>query len=201
MKKRTKQGFTLIELLVVITIIGILVGLAVPGVNMAIRAAHKAEAVAVMGQLQTAFVHYDTEYSTYPSFMMPATGDVIWGVDTHQDDWKTLYKVLTASTGNGGDPGADADITKDNSRRITFIEIPDKFTGTEAQKTILDPWGYTYGLALDTDYDHQVEGVPDTSTGTGTTNKNGSVALWCYAMDNPAAATAADIKKAATTWK
>lgn len=68
------RGFTLIELLVVVSIIGVLIGLTVPAVQMAREAARKASCLNNQKQLALAFMEYATvhggllppSYSTTP---------------------------------------------------------------------------------------------------------------------------------------
>jgi prepilin-type N-terminal cleavage/methylation domain-containing protein len=64
--RRPLGGFTLVELLVVITIIGILAGLAVPAVVIAMRRAKVASVALEMNQLDTALKAYKAQFGEYP---------------------------------------------------------------------------------------------------------------------------------------
>ena len=61
-----RSGFTLVELLVVIVIIGILVGLAIPAVNMVRRRALTARIGMEIKQLESAVEAYREKYGDYP---------------------------------------------------------------------------------------------------------------------------------------
>ena len=59
-------AFTLIELLVVITIIGILAGLLLVGINSAQRMAKRAKCKAEIGHMMMALTEYNNEFGLYP---------------------------------------------------------------------------------------------------------------------------------------
>jgi prepilin-type N-terminal cleavage/methylation domain-containing protein/prepilin-type processing-associated H-X9-DG protein len=61
-----RRGFTLVELLVVIFIIGILIGLLLPAVNMAREAGRRSSCANNMKQLITAMIHYETVNKSFP---------------------------------------------------------------------------------------------------------------------------------------
>jgi len=65
--KRPPHGFTLVELLVVITIIGMLVGLLLPAVNMAREAGRRATCLNNLHQLSTACANHVNKLGFYPS--------------------------------------------------------------------------------------------------------------------------------------
>lgn len=157
--KPTLRAFTLIELLVVIAIIGILASLLFPAVNGAIDAARKAQAKNDVVQIATAVTGYETEYGRLPTNVSSMTVD--------------FTRILT---------GQD---TNNNTRKISFIEVgarkPDVVgkggrSGTNAT-AFVDPWGNIYAIAMDADYDNNIQ-VSPTGEATGTTELRKKVAVW-----------------------
>ena len=65
--KRPLHGFTLVELLVVITIIGMLVGLLLPAVNMAREAGRRTICANNLNQLSTACLGHAQKLNFFPS--------------------------------------------------------------------------------------------------------------------------------------
>lgn len=164
---RSSRGFTLIELLIVIAIIGILMALLFPAVGSAIDAARRAQAKNDVTQIATAITAYETEYGR-----LPGTNSS----DNEATVTKTLVETLTAQS------------TNDNPRKITFIEVNSwkkGKSGTNASGDFLDPWGGSYYVALDYNYDNSLTGV-----GTNNTNVRKKVAVWndpASQKDNPSA--------------
>lgn len=63
---RKRSGFTLVEVLIVIAIIGVLVGLLIPAVNMARRSIQQSAIVMEVQALANAIEQYKNKYGDYP---------------------------------------------------------------------------------------------------------------------------------------
>lgn len=133
-----KRGFTLIELLVVIVILGILIGLGSRGLRAAKINAKKAQARVEMSSIEIAVKAYQNKYGKLPAVdSFHGSSDVS---DSEMLSRDTLA-ILTAQN------------TTENPAEIVFLEPQ----GSARDGTFLDPWGMQYLIALDTDYDGQVQ--------------------------------------------
>jgi prepilin-type N-terminal cleavage/methylation domain-containing protein len=93
--KRPHYGFTLVELLVVITIIGMLVGLLLPAVNMAREAGRRTQCENNLHQLSAALKAHSAQLGFYPSggWGTPWVGSPDYGTGPNQPGgW--IYQVL-----------------------------------------------------------------------------------------------------------
>jgi prepilin-type N-terminal cleavage/methylation domain-containing protein len=142
----TPRAFTLIELLVVITIIGILVGIAVPVGNRVLENTRKVKVQATIKDLQVAIKGYQTEYNRFP--VKQAGGQ---DANIATDDSTSLISVLMGEN--------EDDL---NPREIVFIELPiakngaGGLTGDEGAYSLTDGWGEPFQVTLDTDYDNRI---------------------------------------------
>lgn len=158
-KKTTRhQAFTLIELLVVISIIAILASLAFPAVNGAMDSAKKTTAKNAAVQIANAVVAYETEYGKLPANSGTTVGS-------------TLMNALTAAN------------TTDNPRAIVFLEAQawkKGKGGTNASGDYQDPWGGTYQILLDDNYDNRMTNSFPKLSGSGTESLTliKKVAVW-----------------------
>jgi prepilin-type N-terminal cleavage/methylation domain-containing protein len=144
------SGFTLIELLVVITILGILMSLGVSGASAIRNQAKNAQARNDCAGLSTAIKAFYSDYSRYP---------------TARRDDVTVEPSMTAP-GNSEVIGAltatDATL---NPRQVMYYEnktAKKSKTGTGyigglAEGSLFDPWGMTYGVLLDGDFDGKLQ--------------------------------------------
>jgi prepilin-type N-terminal cleavage/methylation domain-containing protein len=141
------SGFTLIELLVVITILGILMSLGVSGAGAVRSQARTAQARNDCAGMSTAIRSFYTDYSRYPVSL------------SKKDD--APYEALADPSGNAEVVGAllatDATL---NPRAVVYYENKGAKLGASGNPTggiwkgaVFDPWGYTYGICVDGDYD------------------------------------------------
>ena len=170
-------AFTLIELLTVITIIAILMGLLFPAISIAKDQARKAQAKTDVSQIATAVKQYYAEYSKYPLGAAAQSGgaaetDVLFGgAVSPQNSNQLVFDILRNTNSLGG--GTAGTPNQYNPRAIVFFEgknVPDPTqpkggfipqggtVGTAG--AYMDPWGHEYGIAIDADYNNQIQNLP-----------------------------------------
>lgn len=176
---RLKNAFTLIELLVVITIIGILVGLAMPAYSTAIQSAKKAQASVMIQQLRTALNNYQLDYGTWPSVLLNASNYTVTSNSSTE-----LYQDLIGSTQTTA-AGQNPRMTVYMQFKTTDL-LPTGTTGPAATGFI-DPWGGSYYIMVDGNYTNQLT-VPNLNSGSNgtTTTINAQIAI--YSKGKPGSA-------------
>ena len=143
-------GFTLIELLVVITILGILMSLGVSGASAIKNQAKNAQARNDCAGLSTAIKAFYSDYSRYPT---SRRDDVVLEPGTTPEGNSEVIGALTAT---------DATL---NPRQVMYYENKmakkaksgSGYTGGLAEGALFDPWGSTYGVLMDGNYDGKLE--------------------------------------------
>ncbi len=144
------HGFTLIELLVVITILGILMSLGVSGASAIKNQAKNAQARNDCAGLSTAIKAFYSDYSKYPT---SRRDDVVLEPGTTPEGNSEVIGALTAT---------DATL---NPRQVMYYENKmakkaksgSGYTGGLAEGALFDPWGSTYGVLMDGNYDGKLE--------------------------------------------
>ncbi|MDD4736705.1 MAG: type II secretion system protein [Kiritimatiellae bacterium] len=168
-----KSGFTLVELLVVMGIIGILMALLFPAIGAARKAALKAQAQTEVRAIATAIEAYFNEYGKLPipddyqgksggtGGASPCQRGTYWTVNVGTNASMQIIKILTASdTKANGANDLDTALYDRvmNPRKIVFLEAQNSEDPAEAVAGIfLDPWGYQYMIAMDSDYNGKME--------------------------------------------
>jgi prepilin-type N-terminal cleavage/methylation domain-containing protein len=145
------SGFTLIELLVVITIIAILAGLLFPVIGAVMEHTRKVQAINDETQILSAVNAYYTEYGKYPVDPATKPGDAVYSTDNNQ-----LFDVLRNMTGTSiGNPL--------NTRGVVYLTVSYASNQKRPVAGVLastgvwyDPWGSPYNVALDGNYDGQL---------------------------------------------
>ena len=152
-----KRAFTLLELLVVISIIAVLAGILLPVSGAVMENARKVQAKSTEMQIITAVKSFQTDYGLYP--VMPSdsangTQDVTYGEGT------LASKLMDLLRADG--QGYDVAGTTINTRRIVYIEMPvvknfaKPVNGIGQDGMPYDPWGRTYFIKIDSNYDNAV---------------------------------------------
>lgn len=179
----TGPGFTLIEMLVVIGIIGLLMGLLIPGVGAVKYAANKARAEAQLGQFEVAIKAYQIEYGKFP-LQVDATQDRVYMDATYVQ----LLQILRA------DP-AYTDLDRWNAKRSVFLEVPEKAVVAGRLK---DPWNNDYRIAADMTFDKNTDTSAASGYGVVTSRV---VVAWSFGRDGVSGANAADRKDDVISWR
>jgi prepilin-type N-terminal cleavage/methylation domain-containing protein len=189
---RRESGFTLVELLVVIAIIAVLAGAGFAAGNAAIQKAKKTTALATCVALETAVNNFSTEYGSMPTTQVVDTKvdtvsnitdflNVVLGIETASAPLNTrAIKFLSAKEGKG------------NKNGLIYNSSGTTVTG------LFDPWGGTYKVMLDCDYDEKVAPRPK-GGGTMVTLNGRKAAAWSDGADGALTAAGAatdDVK----TW-
>ncbi len=158
-----RSGFTLIELLVVITIVAVLASLVMSQANKMIADGRKLQVQTVLKDLRVAITSYQVEYNRWPvsaSLLGAAAGGQdIQPIQTDENSGiVSALTTLVSSQNNAGGGGT----TNLNPKDIKFIDLPiarnGKFGLVNAQPPykLVDLWGTTYFVLLDTNGDKQV---------------------------------------------
>jgi prepilin-type N-terminal cleavage/methylation domain-containing protein len=123
--RSTRRGFTLVELLVVITIIGMLIALILPGVQMVREAARKAQCLNNLKQLGLALKNFESSMHHYPPSSLYARTDLSSTQAYESWSWLALLlpyldaQVMYSSLQvNGGEPWQEASGTTGTPRQI-----------------------------------------------------------------------------------
>src|SRR5947208_8431596 len=175
--ERSRGAFTLIELLVVIAITSIFGGLLFAAFQAVQNQARKTQAKNDLTQIVNAVNAFYTEYGKYPL----ATDDST--IANNADLFYTLRAV--ASGANAGDVV--------NPRKIVFINPPNVKNDTAGNRrsgvstadgNYYDPWGTPYRIAIDGDYNNDINPNPYTAdTGAGPSPLNIGVIAWSLGKD------------------
>ncbi|MGL5019041.1 MAG: type II secretion system protein [Luteolibacter sp.] len=196
---RRPNGFTLVELLVVIAIIAVLAGAGFAAGNAAIQKAKKTTAMATCIALESAVNNFYTEYGSMPT---NDSGDSVL-IDTKSGSDPTLRALL-------GLEGTGASVL--NPRAIKFLSVKEgkkigatggingiifSSTGTSIDG-IFDPWGGSYKMVIDGDYNEQVKPSPK-GGGVAVTLNGRRAAAWSDGADGKAAASG-KVADDVTTW-
>ena len=201
-QSRRKDGFTLVELLVVIAIIAVLAGAGFAAGNAAIQKAKKVTALASCTALESGVNNFYTEYGTMPN-TTAMTQDT--KVDTKDDVINFLNPLL------GLEPTTGSPI---NTRAIKFLNVKEgKLKGATdginglvynaSGSTVIglfDPWGGTYKVMLDGDYDEKLTSVKPKG-GTSVTLNGRRAAAWSDGADGATKGSTGKATDDVANWK
>ena len=164
-------------IIIVLPIIGVVVlSFVISATNSSIEIARKTIALNDVAQIATAITAYYTEYGRLPS-----------GPETPRRVDGDLLATLTGVQ------------NKDNPRGIVFIEVQAAKKGKSgiANGAFIDPWGGSYKVIYDANYDNQV--TLDSHFGSKTIRK--TVAVWNDTTEHPDASAKNSAKRQATSWE
>ncbi len=171
-----KHCFTLIELLTVVAIIAILAGILMPALGAIKNSGMKTQAATEASGIRTAIHSFYNDYKYLPA---KATGDIAIGGDVtageetnHDFDlaeggdlgapYKELFDILCCSNLKGGSNTGtiSTDAAKFNPNKKKYLTpVTAYYDATNGGYR--DPWGCSYVIYLDTDYNQKIEGMND----------------------------------------
>ena len=144
-RARRGAGFTLVEILIVVSIISLLAGLVLVGVQRARLHASRAIAKATVGDWSNAIGRYVQDEGKYPAQGLEP--------DAERNDFPLLYKALCGERRPKGPGGRSAPyITPTEEQILVYDEtLGEHRTATRAErfdndvdKFVADPWGEPY---------------------------------------------------------
>jgi len=163
-KHAASQAFTLIELLVVVTIIAVLSGLALSQFTKTMENARRLQVQTVIKDLRVAITSYQVEYNRYPvnpsMLSGGSSGQDIPAIETDENSGLVDALASLQSSASGGGGGNSVNL---NPKDIKFIDLPPArngqfgLVGAQPPYKLVDLWGQTYRVLLDTNGDKQVE--------------------------------------------
>jgi prepilin-type N-terminal cleavage/methylation domain-containing protein len=170
-----RQAFTLIELLVVISIIIVLMGLLFPAFRGVQDQAKKTQAKNDLTQIVTAVNAFYTEYGKYPVVTddtpIANTGDLFY-----------TLRAIASGAANSSDAA--------NPRKIVFLSVPDAKDQSASRSGIknsdgqwYDPWGATYKVTIDGNYDNGIANPYGPAGGAGSDPIRIGVIAWSVGKD------------------
>jgi len=183
MRDRQSRAFTLIELLVVTTIIVVLLGLLFPAFQGVQNQAKKTQAKNDLTQIVTAVNAYYTEYGKYPLI----NADSIYGRSGAPSD--TLFDELRGLSSATQNPRqivfiSPADSKDANNPRSGIVTQDVTVNGVAIKKgEFVDPWGSSYNIKIDGDYDSAVTNPYGGSGGAGSDSIRQGVIAWSFGKD------------------
>jgi len=175
--QRSVAAFTLIEMIVVILIIATLAAALLTATSGMFDRARKVQAKNDLTQIVTAVNAFYTEYGRYPL----ATSD-----STIINNADLLYSLRAIPLGANAPVNGVPAI---NSRSIVFINpnVKDSInprSGIGGDGQFYDPWGTPYRVAIDGDYNNNINPNPYTAnTGAGPGTLTQGVIAWSLGKD------------------
>ena len=173
------RGFTLIELLVVITIIAILMALLFPAFRGVQDQAKRTQAKNDATQIVTAINAFYTEYGQYPCDAQ--TGDDSGDYQTDQDS--NRIDIMTTLRAPFTTPPTR------NPKGIVFLQPPSVKDDTDGHRRSgigsdgiwYDPWGNSYQVRMDNNYNGTLRNPYSQNAGFATLNTG--VLAWSFGKD------------------
>jgi len=209
------RKFTLIELLIVVAIIGILMGILLPVLGTVKTKGKEVKAKSDMNSIVAGCKQYESDYGVLPYCGTSSSGSMSESESTlcgnlvsvaaasASTEYQMLMQLLTGATYPTSSSGGSMSSTPWNVRGIKYLEVPSSYSQKLASLGgYVDPWGYTYGIALDIGNDSnafngQINVIYPKSSSTYTTVM-GSVGVYSRGS-NPAATSPASSELSAGT--